>query len=254
MKVLILAGGFGTRISEETGIRPKPMIEIGGNPIIWHIMKIYSYYGYNEFVILLGYKGNYIKEYFLNYFSNHSDFTIDFASKNIDYLKKNAEKWKVSLIDTGLNTMTGGRIKRVKEIIGDDPFMLTYGDGVANININNLVDEHQKSKKLATMTTVIPDGRFGRLDIRKDNSISKFIEKPKEENWINGGFFVCENKVLDYIDGDKTIFERKPLENLANNNELNAYKHDGFWKCMDSLSDKNILEKFWNNDPKWKLW
>lgn len=255
MKVLILAGGFGTRLSEETGIRPKPMVEIGGYPILWHIMKTYSEYGFNEFVILLGYKGDFIKQYFLDYVALHSDMTIDMKSGDVSYLRRHEMEWKVTLLDTGSNTMTGGRVKRAQEILNGEPFMLTYGDGVSDINIAELAQFHKEHKRLITMTSVVPDGRFGRMQIDADNTISSFIEKPKEENWINGGFFVCENKVLDYItEGDASIFERKPLEALANEHQLMAYKHFGFWKCMDTLSDKNNLEKMWQEGAPWKIW
>ncbi|MBL7799316.1 MAG: glucose-1-phosphate cytidylyltransferase [Chitinophagales bacterium] len=255
MKVLILAGGFGTRLSEETGIRPKPMVEIGGYPILWHIMKTYAEYGFNDFVILLGYKGDFIKQYFLDYVALHSDMTIDMKSGDVSYLRRHEMEWKVTLLDTGSNTMTGGRVKRAQEILNGEPFMLTYGDGVSDINIAELVQFHKAHKRLITMTSVVPDGRFGRMQIEADNTISSFIEKPKEENWINGGFFVCENKVLDYItEGDASIFERKPLEALANEHQLMAYKHFGFWKCMDTLSDKNNLEKMWQEGAPWKIW
>jgi len=255
MKVLILAGGFGTRLSEETGIRPKPMVEIGGYPILWHIMKTYAEYGFNEFVILLGYKGDFIKQYFLDYVALHSDMTIDMKSGDVSYLRRHEMEWKVTLLDTGSNTMTGGRVKRAQEILNGEPFMLTYGDGVSDINIAELAQFHKEHKRLITMTSVVPDGRFGRMQIDADNTISSFIEKPKEENWINGGFFVCENKVLDYItEGDVSIFERKPLEALANEHQLMAYKHFGFWKCMDTLSDKNNLEKMWQEGAPWKIW
>jgi glucose-1-phosphate cytidylyltransferase len=255
MKVLILAGGFGTRLSEETGIRPKPMVEIGGYPILWHIMKTYAEYGFNDFVILLGYKGDFIKQYFLDYVALHSDMTIDMKSGDVSYLRRHEMEWKVTLLDTGSNTMTGGRVKRAQEILNGEPFMLTYGDGVSDINIAELVQFHKAHKRLITMTSVVPDGRFGRMQIEADNTISSFIEKPKEENWINGGFFVCENKVLDYItEGDVSIFERKPLEALANEHQLMAYKHFGFWKCMDTLSDKNNLEKMWQEGAPWKIW
>lgn len=255
MKVLILAGGFGTRLSEETGIRPKPMVEIGGYPILWHIMKTYAEYGFNDFVILLGYKGDFIKQYFLDYVALHSDMTIDMKSGDVSYLRRHEMEWKVTLLDTGSNTMTGGRVKRAQEILNGEPFMLTYGDGVSDINIAELAQFHKEHKRLITMTSVVPDGRFGRMQIDADNTISSFIEKPKEENWINGGFFVCENKVLDYItEGDASIFERKPLEALANEHQLMAYKHFGFWKCMDTLSDKNNLEKMWQEGAPWKIW
>lgn len=257
MKVLLLAGGFGTRLSEETDIKPKPMVEIGGKPILWHIMKIYSTYGFNDFVILLGYKGYYIKEYFANYFLHQSDITIDMKNNKMEILNNSSEPWKVTLIDTGLNSMTGGRIRRAKEIIGDELFMLTYGDGVANINVEELVDFHKSHGKLMTMTSSQPDGRFGALDISDNNQVMEFKEKPKGDgSWINAGFFVCEPKVLDYItEGDSTVFEQKPLQNLAKDGEIYTYKHEGFWMPMDTLRDKNKLNEMWNeNDAKWKIW
>lgn len=244
MKVLILAGGLGSRLSEETTLKPKPMVQIGGKPILWHIMKIYSSYGFNEFVILLGYKGYMIKEYFANYYRHMADMTIDMANNSIEYHKNKAEPWKVTLIDTGVNTMTGGRVKRVQKYVGNAPFMLTYGDGVANIDINELLTFHNNHGKAITMTSVQPEGRFGALDISKGNKVDTFQEKPKGDgSWINGGFFVCEPKVFDYItDGDPTIFERGPLENLAKDGELFTFKHKGFWKPMDTLRDKSQLE------------
>tara|TARA_B100000927_G_scaffold285754_2_gene276253 strand:- start:1483 stop:2256 length:774 start_codon:yes stop_codon:yes gene_type:complete len=257
MKVFILAGGFGTRLSEETNIRPKPMVEIGGKPILWHIMKLYSYYGYNDFVILLGYKGYYIKEYFANYFLHQSDITIDLESNSMKILNNSSEPWKVTLIETGLNTMTGGRIKRAASIIGNNPFMLTYGDGVSDIDINNLVKFHKSHGKLITMTSVQPKGRFGALDIANNNQIVKFKEKPRGDgNWINGGFFVCEPKVLDYItNSDSIVFEQEPLVQLAKDSELMSYKHGGFWQPMDSLKDKNDLNMLWEQKKaKWKKW
>lgn len=254
MKVLILAGGYGTRLSEETGLRPKPMVEIGEKPMLWHIMKIYASHGFNEFVILLGYKGHMIKEYFVNHFMHQNDFTLDLKNNSMEYHSDNSEDWKITFLDTGMGTMTGGRVKRAEKVI-DGPFMLTYGDGVSDVNIKELVEYHKKSGKLATMTTVIPDGRFGRLEIEDDNLISRFEEKPLEENWINGGFFVCEPQVFDYIrQGDSTIFEREPLERLAADKQLIGYKHHGFWKCMDSLNDKRALEKLWQDGAKWKVW
>ncbi len=244
MKVLILAGGLGSRLSEETTLKPKPMVEIGGNPILWHIMKIYSAYGYNDFVILCGYKGYMIKEYFANYFRHMADMTIDMATNTTQYHVNHAEPWKVTLIDTGDETMTGGRIKRVQKYVGNAPFMLTYGDGVADVDINALVDFHQKHGKGVTMTSVQPEGRFGSLNIASNKQVTSFQEKPKGDgSWINGGFFVCEPKVFDYIAGDKTIFEREPLERLANQGELFAFKHSGFWKPMDTLRDKIQLEE-----------
>jgi glucose-1-phosphate cytidylyltransferase len=245
MKVLILAGGLGSRLSEETSLKPKPMVEIGGKPILWHIMKIYSTFGYNDFLILCGYKGYIIKEYFANYYSHMSDMTVDMSLNNITYHKNHAEPWKVTLVDTGLNTMTGGRIKRVQDYIGDDKFMLTYGDGVGDIDINKLVAHHNNHGKAITMTAVQPEGRFGLLQIDDNEKVKSFQEKPKGDgSWVNAGFFVCEPKVLDFIDNDDTIFfEREPLENLAMENELYTYKHRGFWRPMDTLRDKNLLDK-----------
>jgi len=257
MKVLLLAGGFGSRLSEETGIRPKPMVEIGGMPILWHIMKIYSHYGFNEFVILLGYKGYFIKEYFANYFLHQSDVTIDLKNNKVEILNSSSEPWKVTLLDTGLNTMTGGRIKRAQKYIGDKPFMLTYGDGLSDVNIKELVKFHKSHGKLMTMTSSQPEGRFGSLNISSDSQVKEFQEKPKGDgNWINGGFFVCEPKVFDYIiNGDDTVFEQEPLRNLAKDGEIFTYKHNGFWRPMDSLKDKDDLNKLWkNNQAKWKNW
>lgn len=256
MKVLILAGGFGTRISEESDIKPKPMIDIGGKPIIWHIMKHYSSYGHNEFVILLGYKSYVIKEYFANYYLHNSDVTIDTANQTMEIHNNYSENWKITLIDTGLHTMTGGRVKRAKNYIGNEPFMLTYGDGVADVDLKELVDFHKKHGKKITMTSIQPEGRFGALKIEEDNKISNFLEKPKGDGaWINGGFFVCEPSVLNYIQNDETIFEREPLENLAKEGELYSFKHAGFWKCMDTLRDKNQLNEMWDSGKaKWKSW
>jgi len=256
MKVVILAGGYGTRISEETDIKPKPMIEIGGMPIIWHIMKHYSFYGHYEFIILLGYKGYAIKEFFNNYFLHRTDFTIDLSDNSKKTLKNVAEPWKINLIDTGQNTLTGGRIKRVADMIGDDQFLLTYGDAVANVNIADLIDSHNKAEKHITMTAIQPEGRFGALDIDENSLIKNFNEKPKGDgSWINGGFFVCESEILNYIDGDSTIFEMEPLSSLANEGQINAYKHSSFWQCMDSLRDKKILTDLWDSgEAPWKLW
>ncbi|MFN5417915.1 MAG: glucose-1-phosphate cytidylyltransferase [Flavobacteriia bacterium] len=256
MKVLLLAGGFGTRLSEETDIRPKPMAEIGGKPILWHIMKTYSHYGFNEFVVLLGYKGYYIKEYFANYFLHQSDVTIDLSDNQVEVHSNFSEPWKVTLLDTGLHTMTGGRIKRAKKYIGDEPFLLTYGDGVADVNVNELVEFHKKHQRLITMTSVLPEGRFGAIETDSNNRILQFKEKPQGDgNWINGGFFVCSPKVLDYIENDETVFEKEPLENLAKDGELFTYKHNGFWKCMDTLRDKTQLNEFWNSGKaEWKIW
>jgi len=257
MKVLILAGGFGSRLSEETTLKPKPMVEIGGKPILWHIMKIYSWYGFNEFIILCGYKGYMIKEYFANYFLHMTDFTIDMVSNSIIHHNKYAEPWKVTLIDTGLETMTGGRIKKARNFVGDEPFMLTYGDGVSDININNLILHHKNHGKSITMTSVQPEGRYGSLIINEENKVISFREKPVGEGaWINAGFFVCQPEVFDYIpDGDDAVFEREPLENLAKNGQLFTYKHKGFWRPMDTQHDKVDLENNWNSDDcKWRLW
>ena len=244
MKVLILAGGFGTRLSEATDNKPKPMVEIGGKPILWHLMKSYSEHGFTEFVILLGYKSYVIKEFFANYFLHQSDITIDLKNNSMEVHDNFSENWKVTLIDTGLNTFTGGRIKRAAKYIGNKPFLLTYGDGVCDVNIAETVKFHQEHGKLITMTAIQPEGRFGALGIDKDQTIHSFLEKPKGDNsWINGGFFVCQPEVVNYIDGDATIFEREPLEKLASEGNLKAYKHNGFWQCMDTLRDKNKLEE-----------
>ena len=256
MKVLLLAGGFGTRLSEETDVRPKPMAEIGGKPVLWHIMKIYSHYGYNEFIVLLGYKGYYIKEYFANYFLHQSDVTIDLSNNKMEVHNNSSEPWKVTLLDTGLHTMTGGRIKQAKDYIGNEPFLLTYGDGVADINIKDLVDFHKSHGKSITMTAVQPEGRFGTLQIETDNRVSSFVEKPKGDGaWINAGFFVCQPNVLDYINDNSTVFEKEPLEKLATQNELFTFHHEGFWKCMDTLRDKTKLNELWDaNNASWKIW
>ena len=256
MKVLILAGGFGTRLSEQTEIKPKPMVEIGGKPILWHILKIYSTYGYNDFVILLGYKGYVIKEFFANYFLHQSDLTIDIKNNKIEIHDNYSENWKVTLVDTGAETLTGGRIKRAGKFVDNEPFLLTYGDGVSDVDIQKLVEFHKSHGKLATMTAIQPEGRFGALDISKNNEINSFIEKPKGDNaWINGGFFVCQPEVLNYINGDETIFEKEPLEKLAKEGQLQAFKHDGFWQCMDTLRDKNRLEDEWSTGKApWKKW
>jgi glucose-1-phosphate cytidylyltransferase len=256
MKVVLLAGGFGTRLSEETDIRPKPMAEIGGKPILWHIMKGYSQFGFNEFVILLGYKGYYIKEYFANYFLHQSDITIDLKNNQLEVHNNTSEPWKVTLLETGLHTMTGGRIKKAKDFIGDEPFLLTYGDGVSNVDINALLSFHKKHGKAVTMTAVQPEGRFGALQTDANDKVLSFMEKPKGDgSWINGGFFVCEPKVLDYIQDDTTVFEQRPLEQLATEGELFTYRHTGFWKCMDTLRDKVRLNELWDNgEAQWKSW
>jgi glucose-1-phosphate cytidylyltransferase len=257
MKTVILAGGYGTRISEETTVKPKPMVEIGDRPMLWHIMKIYAAHGINDFIICLGYKGYIIKEYFANYLLYMSDVTFDLRKNKMEVHQNGTESWKVTLIDTGENSMTGGRIKRVKHYIGDETFCLTYGDGVSDINIKELIDFHKDQKTLATLTAVQSPGRFGafRLD-HNQNKISAFKEKPKGDGaWINGGFFVLEPGVMDYIEGDSTIWERDPLERLASDGELAAYKHQGFWQNMDTLRDKMYLEKLWASpNPAWKVW
>jgi len=255
MKVVILAGGLGTRLSEETVVKPKPMVEVGGKPILWHIMKIYSYYGYNEFIICLGYKGYVIKEYFANYFRHESDITINFSDNSIEVHNSTAEPWKVTMIETGTETMTGGRVKRIQPYTLGRPFMLTYGDGVGEVDIKGLVEFHQTNKKIITVTAVQPSGRFGALNLN-ENYVSSFAEKPKGDGaWINGGFFVCEQKVFDYIDGDPTIFEKEPMEKMARDGEMVAYKHSGFWKPMDTLRDKHELENSWNSgNAPWKKW
>lgn len=255
MKVAILAGGFGTRLSEETDVRPKPMVEVGGKPILWHIMKSYSAHGYNEFVILLGYKGYYIKEYFANYFLHQSDVTIDLSNNEMEIHNSSSEPWKVTLLDTGLHSMTGGRIKRARDHLSDGTFLLTYGDGLADVNVEKLVKFHNSEKSAITMTAVQPAGRFGAIDI-EGSKINSFVEKPKGDGaWINGGFFVCEPEVLQYIDGDDTVFEQEPLKRLASDGKMSAFKHSGFWRCMDTLRDKNDLCNMWdNNDAPWKVW
>lgn len=257
MKVVILAGGYGSRLSEETVVKPKPMVEIGEKPILWHIMKSYSHYGFNEFIILLGYKGYYIKEYFSNYFLHNSDVTIDLAKNSIEIHNNHQEPWKVTLLETGLNNMTGSRIKQAKNFIGNEPFLLTYGDGVCDVDINKLVGFHREQGRTMTVTAIQPEGRFGVLDIQENNKVEQFYEKPHGDGgWINGGFFVCEPKVFDYIsDSPDCIFEREPMEKMALAGELSAFQHDGFWKCMDTLRDKVRLNEIWdNNQASWKKW
>lgn len=257
MKVVILAGGFGTRISEESHLVPKPMIRIGDLPILWHIMKYYSSFGHHEFIICCGYKQHVIKEFFNNYFLHMSDVTFDYQKRDQMMIHRTlSEPWKVTLIDTGLNTMTGGRIKRIKDYLNNESFLMTYGDGVANIDLNELIAFHQSNKKLATITAIQPGGRFGMLEIDGANTIHSFKEKSKEDGgWINGGFMVLEPEVIDFIEGDHTVFEREPLEQLASNHELMAYKHHGFWQCMDTVRDKDLLEKLWSSGKApWKVW
>jgi glucose-1-phosphate cytidylyltransferase len=255
MKVVILAGGRGTRLAEETSTRPKPMVEIGGRPILWHIMKIYAGYGYKEFLIACGYKGEMIKEYFHNYFIHNSDYMIDLRDGSRQIVKTNGDDWRIGMVDTGLDTMTGGRILRLRSWIGDEPFMVTYGDGVGDINIQDLVSFHQAHRKLATVTAVRPPARFGGLTLDGE-AVSEFSEKPQAgEGWINGGFFVFEPGVFDYLCDDQTILERAPLERLASDKQLMAYRHSGFWQPMDTLRDKYLLEDYWSSrKAPWKIW
>lgn len=257
MKVVILAGGYGTRLSEETRLMPKPMVEIGGKPILWHIMKIYSYYGFNDFIILTGYKSHIIKDYFVNYYQQYSDITVDMVNNSVEIHRINTEPWRVTLLYTGQETMTGGRIKQAQKYLENERFLLTYGDGVADIDINELIKCHEKSNKILTLSAVQPQGKFGALVIDDDGLITTFKEKPKgKESWVNGGFFVCEPEIFNYIpDGNSVIFEREPLERLARENELNAYKHDGYWQPMDTLKDKNDLTYLWTNEiAPWAIW
>ncbi|WP_026191170.1 MULTISPECIES: glucose-1-phosphate cytidylyltransferase [Methylosinus] len=256
MKAVIFAGGLGTRLSEETDNRPKPMIEIGGKPILWHIMKIYSQHGVNEFVVCLGYKGYFIKDYFTNYFLHMSDVTFDLAENKTIVHNKMAEPWRITLVDTGIETMTGGRLKRIADYLPDnEPFCLTYGDGVADIDIAGEIDYHRAHGRLATMTVVRPPGRFGAVTMDGDDILS-FDEKPRGDGgWINGGFFVMWKKALDYIDGDSTALEQQPLTRIAADGQLRAYRHDGFWQCMDTLRDKRFLEQLWSGgEAPWKVW
>lgn len=256
MKVVILAGGFGTRISEESQFKPKPMIEIGGMPILWHIMKTYSHFGFHEFIICAGYKQEIIKEWFAHYFIHNSDITFDFSKGNkVIVHNEHSEPWKVTVVDTGLNTLTGGRIKRIKDYIDDDTFLMTYGDGVCDVDINLLISQHHKEGKLATLTAVLPEGRFGVMDI-KGNHIKSFREKSKTDiGWINGGYMVLEPAVMDYIADDLVMFEREPLEQLSEDGQLMCYKHNGFWQCMDTLRDKQKLENLWaSGKAPWKVW
>jgi glucose-1-phosphate cytidylyltransferase len=255
MKAVILAGGMGTRISEETQVRPKPMVEIGGRPILWHIMKIYAHHGVTEFVVCLGYKGYLIKEYFANYFVHNSDVTFHLASNRVEVHEQKAEPWQVTLVDTGEKTQTGGRIKRVRRYLDDSPFCLTYGDGLADVNISSAIKFHNEQKRYATVTAVTPPGRFGALAVNQ-HRITGFHEKPPGDGArVNGGFFVVSPQIFDYIDGDETVWEREPLERLAAENQLSAYLHDGFWQPMDHLRDKLLLEELWRAGPApWKVW
>ncbi|MPQ71318.1 MULTISPECIES: glucose-1-phosphate cytidylyltransferase [unclassified Pseudomonas] len=255
MKAVILAGGLGTRISEESHLRPKPMIEIGGKPILWHIMKIYSYYGINDFVICCGYKGYVIKEYFANYFMHMSDVTFDMSNNTMEVHQRYVEPWRVTLVNTGEDTMTGGRLKCIREHVGDEPFCFTYGDGVADVNIRELIEFHHNHGKLATVTAIQPPGRYGALDI-EGSQVSSFQEKPAGDGaWINGGYFVLDPSVIDYIADDQTSWEAEPLMRLATEGNLMAYQHRGFWQAMDTLRDKNHLEDLWSKgNPPWKHW
>ena len=255
MKVVLLAGGLGTRLSEETVLKPKPMIEIGGKPMLWHIMKLYSHFGINDFVICCGYKGYLIKEYFLNYFYHVSDITIDLKDNSVEIHKKQTEPWKVTLVDTGVDTMTGGRIKAIKEYVSNETFCLTYGDGLADIDIHKLIQHHQSQNKLATITGTEPPGRFGSLRV-EGNNVLGFQEKPKGDGAIiNGGFFVLEPQIFDYIKDAGTLWEKEPLENLAKSDQLSVYRHSSFWQPMDTLREKNYLEELWlSNQAPWKLW
>jgi glucose-1-phosphate cytidylyltransferase len=257
MKVVILAGGMGTRLSEETDLKPKPMTELGDKPIIWHIMKLYAHYGFTDFVLCLGYKGYQIKEYFANYFLHQADVTIDLGKNCMEVHHGKAEPWKVTLVDTGLNTMTGGRLKRVQKYLDKKPFMLTYGDGVADMDLKKLLALHKKGGRYATMTTVQPAGRFGAVEMDGGGRVRSFREKPHGDGaWINGGFFVLQPEIFDYIgEDDSIVWERAPLEEIARDGQLTAYKHSGFWKCMDTLRDKRELEEMWaSGKAPWKLW
>ncbi len=258
MKVVILAGGLGTRISEDSDRIPKPMIEIGNKPILWHIMKLYAHYGYNDFIVCCGYKANIIKDYFANYYFRNSDITFDFLHKNnVTIHNEKTEPWNVTLVDTGLETMTGGRIKRIKSYLGEDQnFLLTYGDGLSNVNIKNLVNHHLLKGKIGTITAIQPESRFGYMDLCEDGSIASFREKSKEDiGWINGGFMVFNKKIFSYLENDSTILEREPLEKLATDGQLQCYKHYGFWQCMDTLRDKRKLQQLWDSkDAPWEVW
>lgn len=256
MKVVILAGGYGTRISEESAYKPKPMIEIGDRPILWHIMKLYSYYGFNDFIICAGYKQHVIKEWFADYYLHNTDITFDLQTNSMTVHNNYSEPWKVTVVDTGLNTMTGGRVKRIKKYVNDETFLLTYGDGVSNVNIKELVKFHQSHGKILTMSAYNVEQRFGVLDIEKDGKITAFREKAKGDGGlINIGYMVCNPEVFDYIEGDNTVFEKAPLEKIASEGKLMAYKHEGFWQCMDTIREKQKLEQLWaDNKAPWKVW
>ena len=256
MKVVILAGGFGTRLSEATQIIPKPMVEIGGKPILWHIMKLYNQYGFNEFIICCGYKQFVIKEYFANYFLHNSDLTVDLSNNSIEVLDNHSENWKVTMVDTGIDTLTGGRIKRIQKYVGNEPFLLTYGDGLSDVNIQETIAFHEKSGKFLTMTTYQPSGKLGVVEIEENGTVSSFLEKPKAGgSWINAGFFVCQPAVFYYLHGDMDMFEREPMQRLLQDKQINAFKHFGFWKPMDTLNDNKELNALWDsNQAPWKKW
>lgn len=256
MKVVILAGGFGSRLGEETETKPKPMVEVGGRPILWHIMKIYAHQGFSDFLVLLGYKGYYIKEFFVNYLLHEADLTVDLAANRLEVHATPCESWRVTLAETGLNTMTGGRIRRARAHLGDEPFLLTYGDGVADVDLAALLAFHRSHGRACTLTAVRPSGRFGALTLAENGRICQFCEKGRDEaTWVNGGFFVCEPKVFDYIAGDDTAWEGQPLTRLAAEGELYSYQHHGFWKCMDTMRDKLELNQLWESgQAQWKIW
>ena len=253
MKVVILAGGFGTRLSEYTKLIPKPMVEVGGKPILWHIMNHYARYGYKDFVIALGYKGEVIKNYFLQYYTVNNNFTIDLSNNSIQYIDEHPTDWRVTLVDTGVDSMTGGRIRRLRQVIGEEDFMVTYGDAVSDVNIEALVQKYHESGALAMVTAVHPTARFGELQIDDDDYVRSFKEKPQvKQGWINGGFFVFSHKVMDYISDDRTVLEREPLERLAEEGQLKTYRHEGFWQCMDTVRDRDLLNQLWNSgDAPW---
>jgi len=255
MKAVILAGGLGTRLSEETVIKPKPMVEIGGMPVLWHIMKMYSYHGINDFIVCLGYKGYYIKEFFYHYAVRHSDITIDFPNKETIFHNTYSEPWRVTLVDTGDKTLTGGRLKRVKEYVGNETFCFTYGDGVSDVDITKVIEAHNNARKKVTLVAIMPQGRYGTLDL-EGNTVKRFIEKPAQDtNYVNGGFFVLEPSVFEYINNDSTTWEREPIEQLASEGNVQVYKHHGFWAAMDTLRDKHYLEELWDSgQAPWKKW
>jgi glucose-1-phosphate cytidylyltransferase len=256
MKVVILAGGFGTRLSEATHIIPKPMVEIGGKPILWHIMKSYSQHGFNDFIICCGYKQFVIKEYFANYFLHNADLTVDLSNNSLEVIDNHSENWKVTMVDTGIDTLTGGRIKRIQKYVGNEPFLLTYGDGLSDVNIPDTITKHNASGKILTMTTYQPSGKLGVVEIEENGSVKSFLEKPKEGgSWINAGFFVCKPEIFDFLGSDQEMFEVEPMQRLLSEHQINAYKHYGFWKPMDTLNDNKELNKLWDSkNAPWKNW